>query len=201
MTTKMQFTAVVDDTLSFGRYPYPAEHCIEELESKGYTIFIDLTTEYEVKEKQLIEYKQFLSPSSRYCSFPINDRCVPNDSPLFCNFMKNVINDMLQNDKVYIHCRGGHGRAGLAAATFLILKSKHEISPQCALDAVFSAHQKRPEMRSKWRKMGSPQGNKQKNFVRNMPKQSGADVIEPKPEGYNDFLSLYPTIISKSFVD
>ena len=108
MTTKMQFTAIVDDTLSFGRYPYPPEHCIEELESQGYTIFIDLTTEYEVKEKQLIEYKQFLSPTSRYCSFPINDRRVPNDSPLFCKFMKNVINELLQDDKVYIHCREIH---------------------------------------------------------------------------------------------
>ncbi len=158
----MQFTAVVDDTLSFGRYPYPAEDSINELELRGYTIFIDLTAECEA----LMGYKQFLSLTSRYYSFPISDRCAPDNMFLFCKFMKNIIGEMSQDDKVYIHCRGGHGRAGLASATFLILRSKYEISPQCALDIVHEAHQKRPEMKSRWRRMGSPQNNKQKNFVR-----------------------------------
>ncbi len=46
----MQFTAVVDNTLSFGRYLHPAETAVFELESQGYAVFIDLTTECEVKE-------------------------------------------------------------------------------------------------------------------------------------------------------
>ncbi len=164
----MQFTAVVDDTLSFGRYPYPAETTVIELESQGYTIFIDLTTENEVKEKGLIEYKQFLSPRSRYYSFPINDQHVPDHSSLFCEFIRDVVNEMLEDDKVYIHCRGGHGRAGIASAVFLIVKSEYKIFPQSALTIIHCAHQERPKMKSRWRKMGSPQGNKQKNFVLNI---------------------------------
>lgn len=72
---------------------------------------------------------------------------------------------MSDNDKVYIHCRGGHGRAGLAAAIFIILKSKGNISSQNALNIVYISHQKRPNMLKKWRKLGSPQTNKQKKFV------------------------------------
>ncbi len=94
----------------------------------------------------MIEYKQFLGLTSKYYSFPINDRCVPDNKQLFCKFVKNVISEMSQNDKIYIHCKGGHGRAGLAAATFLILKSEYKIFPQSALTIIHCAHQERPKM-------------------------------------------------------
>ncbi len=72
---------------------------------------------------------------------------------------------MLENNKVYIHCRGGHGRAGLASAVFLIIQSNYNISPEEALKCIHDAHQKRPQMKSRWRKMGSPQTAAQKRFV------------------------------------
>jgi len=64
---------------------------------------------------------------------------------------------------MYIHCKGGHGRAGLVVAT--LLSYIYNISPEESLRLTSSYHSTREIMKDKWRKLGSPQTAQQKNFV------------------------------------
>lgn len=149
------------NNISFGRYPYPAEETVNQLESNGYEIFIDLTNE---KDK-IIPYKNFLSKKSKYIHYPISDKRIPKSITDFFIFLNDLV-VIIKSKKIYIHCRGGHGRAGLFVACLL----KHlnpEILQNQALKIVYDNHQKRPDMNPRWRKMGSPQTKKQKEFVFN----------------------------------
>lgn len=160
----MDFTAVINNKLSFGRYPYD-EKSINELEANGYTIFVNLTTDNDNTDKTpLISYESMLCKHSKYYLYPIVDRKYPTDIDDFKRFIQKVLIDMFDNDNIYIHCRGGHGRAGVVAAIFLIMQ---RMTPQQALDEVYIAHQNRIKMNPKWRKKGSPQTAGQKRFVLN----------------------------------
>lgn len=67
--------------------------------------------------------------------------------------------------KVYIHCRGGHGRSAMIAAIVIAIVN-NDISANDALLVVFGAHQSRKVMKPKWRFLGAPQTRSQKEFVR-----------------------------------
>ena len=86
---------------------------------------------------------------------------------IFINFAKFIIKlvDIINNTKkkIYIHCRGGHGRAGLVVACLLCYINK--TSPDKSLEQTKNFHSQRKEMREKWRKIGSPQTRKQKSFI------------------------------------
>ena len=98
-------------------------------------------------------------------------RRVPADAARFCEFLQGVAAYVSPGGKIYVHCRGGHGRAGLAVAALLILRSGYEVSPHLALSTVYDAHQERPTMQPRWRKKGSPQTVKQKQFVRRVVRE------------------------------
>ena len=155
----MDYTAVVTDWLSFGRYPYPPLKAIKELELEGYNIFIDLTDDLD----KVTPYKEYLSDDSIYYSYPIRDQMSPPSQEGVTKLIETVIRDgNKKNIKIYVHCRGGHGRAGLITGCFL--KYAGDKNP---LKTVYSAHQRRKNMKTRWRKMGSPQRKSQKEFVNN----------------------------------
>jgi ribA/ribD-fused uncharacterized protein len=66
-------------------------------------------------------------------------------------------------EKMYIHCKGGHGRSGVVVAS--ILCQMGGISPQKSLELTRKYHSRRKVMREKWREIGSPQTSVQKTFV------------------------------------
>jgi len=70
---------------------------------------------------------------------------------------------LTNNEKIYIHCRGGHGRAGLVVAC--ILSSICKISAIEAIKQTNEFHNNRKIMKIRWRKLGSPQTKKQKDFI------------------------------------
>ncbi len=49
----------------------------------------------------------------------------------FINKLVNIISGLTNCEKLYIHCKGGHGRSGLIAATLLCVMD--EISPEKAI--------------------------------------------------------------------
>nr|QBK87041.1 MAG: dual specificity phosphatase [Marseillevirus LCMAC103] len=170
----MQHTAVASATLAFGRYPHPPREAVKELEAHGYNIFVDLTTAGE----RATGYRKHLGASSRHFAHPIADRRVPRDVERFREFVRTVLRAASGRDKIYVHCRGGHGRAGLAAAVFLV-EGPAQARPEEALQIVRTAHQRRPLMKDRWRKMGAPQTQSQKDFVLGVakapPTQKGND--------------------------
>ena len=70
---------------------------------------------------------------------------------------------MEKDQKVYLHCKGGHGRSGIVVAC--ILCHIYSILPEEALRLTTAYHSQRPTMRPKWREIGSPQTRQQKSFV------------------------------------
>ena len=147
----------IPDVALFGSYP--SQESAEELESNGVCLFVNLTEAIE----NLDAYK--LS-SSEMISFPIPDRKIPTNMLDFSLLIMKIVMRMVnfkQGQKLYIHCKGGHGRAGVVVAS--ILCYYYRIEPAKALELTTLYHSKRKEMRAKWRSIGSPQTQTQKQFV------------------------------------
>lgn len=141
----------------FGSYPLQ-EH-INILEKYGVRYFIDLTC---TGEKCITPY----TTQYEYISYPIPDHRVPTDWQMFAKFIikiGGIIKKLPTGQRIYVHCKGGHGRSGVVVACLLCYLYK--IPASDALSKTLKYHNRRKEMREKWRKMGSPQTRSQKRFV------------------------------------
>ena len=149
----------IEEKALFGSFP--SQEDVEYLESIGTLYFVDLTME---DEKNTSPY----TTNYNYMKYPIEDRQIPRRWHSFAKLILtlcNVIKNLQDGEKLYLHCKGGHGRSGIVVAC--ILCCYLDIDPQEALKKTTECHAKRKVMRDEWRKMGSPQSFYQKNFVRN----------------------------------
>jgi ribA/ribD-fused uncharacterized protein len=149
----------VQNRALFGSFPVQA--AVEELENEGVRYFVNLTSDSESKITQY-------TTKYGYINYPIPDRYVPKDWGAFARFIirvADIITGLSNGDKVYIHCKGGHGRSGVVVACLLV--HMFGMSPERALAKTSNYHSKRREMRKIWRKVGSPQTPAQKAFVQN----------------------------------
>jgi ribA/ribD-fused uncharacterized protein len=147
----------IKDTALFGSFPSQAD--VDELEKNGVIYFIDLTHETEDK---ILPY----TTKYNYLKYSITDRKIPTNRQSFAHFIiqiSNIINSLKNNDKIYIHCKGGHGRSGVVVACLLCYI--FNMTTQDALKHTERSHSKRRVMREKWRTLGSPQTISQKTFV------------------------------------
>lgn len=139
---------------------YPNQDSVNELESIGVTYFINLTEPSEALKIYDISEK------STRIDYPIIDRKIPSNKLSFSKFVIKIANIILKltgNQKIYIHCKGGHGRSGVLVACLLCYI--YNLDPHEALLRTTEYHSQRKEMRSLWRTIGSPQTIQQKNFV------------------------------------
>ena len=147
----------IKDKALFGSYP--TQENVQKYEEMGVKHFVDLTYEGESK---ITKYKT----ESKYIQYPIKDRKIPTDCKEFSRFIitiSNIILDLHGKDKVYIHCKGGHGRSGIVVASLLCYLYRIPVKKSIELTTYF--HNKRTDMKDKWRQIGSPQTRAQKNFV------------------------------------
>lgn len=152
----------IKDKALFGSFP--TQDAVLELENEGVRYFINLTYP---DEKNITPY----TTNYKCLSFPIKDRHYPENKREFAKFilqLSQIILSLKKNEKIYIHCKGGHGRSGIVVA--VILCQLFEFTPEQALDHTTNSHNNRLIMRDKWRKIGSPQTYNQKNFVENFCK-------------------------------
>lgn len=155
----------IKDKAMFGSFP--TQEAVDELESNGVRFFINLTNKFE---KRITPYQT----RHEYINFPIVDHSIPQDWPAFARFLirvADIIRDLKAGELVYIHCKGGHGRAGVVVACLLCYI--YGMSVENALMCTSQFHSKRSIMRDKWRNLGSPQSIQQKNFVH--------DFFDPLP--------------------
>lgn len=140
----------------------PNNETVKELEKLGVAFFVNLTS---LRDKLL----SFYETNQIIIKYPILDRKTPHDMLSFSKFIYKLhltIKTLKENEKIYIHCKGGHGRSGIVVASILCLY--HKIPPEYALELTKLYHQKRKIMRDKWRRIGSPQTFSQKDFVRRL---------------------------------
>jgi ribA/ribD-fused uncharacterized protein len=147
----------IKDKALFGSFP--TQSAVDELEKEGVRFFVDLTC---IGEQKIVPYKT----NGKYISYPIIDHNTPTDIFKFIYFIikiGNIINVLEQDERVYIHCKGGHGRAGVVVA--VLLCHMFNLPPEMAITYTTKYHNKRFDMKDKWRKLGSPQTLYQKSFV------------------------------------
>ena len=147
----------IKDKALFGSYP--SEIALKELEDNGVRYFVNLTYDDEDKIKQYQTNYQIIN-------YKIRDRSVPHDLISFSQFIikiADIIKHLNIQEKMYIHCKGGHGRSGLVVACLICYIFK--LSAYEALNYTSKCHNNRSVMREKWRRIGSPQTYLQKKFV------------------------------------
>ena len=94
---------------------YPTQEYVNEFETMGVRYFIDLTCE---GEKKIVPYTTIYT----YERYSISDHRVPTDWNSFAQFISkigNIIKSRHTGEKVYRHCKGGHGRSGVVVACLL----------------------------------------------------------------------------------
>lgn len=140
---------------------FPTQEAVDELEREGVKFFVNLTYDHE---RMITPY----TTKQEYISFPIIDRQVPRDWKAFACFIvkiSNIIGSLGAGELVYIHCKGGHGRAGVVVASLMC--HMFNMKPDDALEHTSCSHSKRHIMRDRWRTLGSPQTSHQKRFIHN----------------------------------
>ena len=152
-----EFSAsLYNNMIVFGKYPSQEELDTVGADFVGALIVVDLTADGEITSGM------YDSPRVR---FPIKDRRAvePHRYPELRDLVVFLSQKVLSGRRIYIHCRGGHGRSGMIAA--LVYKRVTKCTGEEALKMVYDAHQQRTVMKPKFRKLGCPQTAAQKRLV------------------------------------
>jgi protein-tyrosine phosphatase len=154
-----QASFFIEKKALFGGYP---NHCqILELQREGVKWFIDLTHN---NEKNIRVYSNLVD---NWINFPIKDGFIPTDKKKFTIFLiliQMVLESLKPGEKLYLHCRGGHGRSSLVIACFLGYSLN--LPPLESLELTRYIHSTRPNLRKRWLER-CPLNLKQKLFVEN----------------------------------
>jgi protein-tyrosine phosphatase len=145
----------------FGSYPTQSE--VNEMERQGVKWFVDLTT----KADGLSKY--YCSNDSVYISYPIPDKMPPENTSSYCefiDFLSSVISGLGDTEKMYIHCRGGHGRSGTVVASLLCILEG--LNPETSINKTTYYHKLRPNLKTKWSRVFCPNAKSQRDFVRQL---------------------------------
>lgn len=134
---------------------YPLQDQVNELIKEGVAIFLDLTT----PEDKLPRYTT--SNSSIYINYPIPDGSTPSKSIL--KLLLLIRDYILENRRIYIHCKGGHGRSGMVAAGLLCLLN--DISPYDSIKHITESHRSRKNLKSKWLTKLCPHQRNQQQWI------------------------------------
>ncbi|HEY8540361.1 MAG TPA: ADP-ribosylglycohydrolase family protein [Steroidobacteraceae bacterium] len=92
---------------------------LQALLQAGITSFIDLTAEGELPPYHS-ELGQFGAFDVVHRRFPIVDHGVPDSPATMMDIVETIAGDLDAGRRVYVHCRAGIGRTGMAVACYLI---------------------------------------------------------------------------------
>jgi len=159
---------LLKDQVLFGSYPYPPKSYLKQLHQLGIDVFVSLVAKGETTRDgtPLEDYTAYLNEDDLQVEFPISDRRTPKNLTSLKKMLRRLSKLLTDGHRLYIHCRGGHGRAGLICA--LLLRVHLGYTPDTALEYVKKQHRTRVKMEPRFRKMGAPQTAKQKEFVRTL---------------------------------
>jgi hypothetical protein len=144
---------IIENVAYFG--PSPTQSIANKLIQEGVTLFIDLTTNEDKTEPYDVQNK---------IKYPILDNNIPEDLDDFKNFIRYVVRMVELGEKIYVHCRAGHGRSGLVAACLLCEMKQY--SPVHSIKLITEYHGARIIMKDKWRNKTCPNSRLQRNFLK-----------------------------------
>ena len=140
------------------------------IENHQINVVVDLTTDFDSVEERYDKEKIPL-----YINFPIKDNSVPNRVDDFIELLKRIYELVNNKQKVYIHCRGGHGRSGLVIAS--IFKLFYNMDSKSAIALTTYIHNTRQRMRKCSYDRGSPNNMCQRLFVENLSLDSSIKAL------------------------
>ena len=143
-------SCVIPDQLYFG--PYPNQIMIEQMINQHhFNVIVNLTCDNEEKE-YIVNEKE-----SKYVLFPVKDNDFPDCIHSYCNFIFFLKGEIEKGNKIYIHCRGGHGRSSMVCvSTYMVI---YMTDLKSSIEFISKAHNERVVLREKWKKCKFPFGN------------------------------------------
>lgn len=153
---------LIHDRLYFGGAPDALMW--EALERHNMTLIVNLLTE---TERRIFPYPVKKSDTWQPLMWhlPVPDQQLPEKPDAFLNMVRRIVQYMRQHprSKVYVHCRGGHGRSPMMAGCILsALEGK--VGAEC-IDAVSRAHWLRKRLSAKYYRQLCPVANRQRTFL------------------------------------
>ena len=149
----------IKDKCLFGSFPSKEDIVI--LENHGVKHFVNLTRD----DEKLI--KPYETKYNKH-NYPINDNNAPTNWLNFTKFLYKIINiikNLEKDEKLYLHCKGGHGRSSIVVICILILY--HNITLEIAVQMLNLFYQRRKNLKDKYREIILPQVPKQRKFLEN----------------------------------
>ena len=131
--------------LAIGSYPDRPGY-LKSILDASIDVFVCLTTEYgkKVGNSYFPRYDDKLSPGCMFIHEPINDMETVEDKRIIV-LAKKIVELLKMGKKIYLHCAGGHGRAGTVAAVVLHLLCIEHITETELFDFIQYAHDQRVE--------------------------------------------------------
>jgi hypothetical protein len=143
---------------------YPTQDQIAQLENWGVDFIVNLTSNDEKK------IKPYYSNNSKIIRYFIPDRQVPDDLISFCSLVLFLSEQIKNKKKIYIHCKGGHGRASLLVCAILCFINRISLEKALEITSMFHSlrivHSSKPKKNEYWKKKGFPQFCEQKLFLK-----------------------------------
>lgn len=147
----------IENKAIFGSYP--SEGDVEELDKIGVRYYVNLTVD---GEKKIKPYE-----TKRKCiRYPIYDDRTPSNIYTFCGliiYIIDIIKNLKNNEKIYIHCKAGVSRSGMVVAC--ILSYMNKINPAEAISLTTKYHRERKGIKDRLRNVTAPRTRSQKHFV------------------------------------
>jgi protein-tyrosine phosphatase len=101
------------------------------------------------------ETQTYRIPKNKYISYQIKDNNVPECPLSYCSFITKLKKLYLKDQKIYIHCRGGHGRSGMLSVS-LLLSIFPDKNIKEVIELVNQSHIDRIILRKKWKNKKTP---------------------------------------------
>jgi hypothetical protein len=137
---------------------YPTAECIQLLYDQHFDYMINLTV---YQEKNLVPYKD---PPIKVLYYPIKDNNVPLNWENFSYLVVWLSKQIEQGKRMFIHCKGGHGRSCLLI-TCIIYYLSERMNAREAIEHTVYIHNQRSDMSIRWKGIKSPFSKSQYIFL------------------------------------
>jgi hypothetical protein len=149
----------------FGESPTDAHDRLAALREAGIDYFIDLT---EIGE--MPNYRRLLSKWAEYVRYPIADTALPKEAAQMREIQARIREAMEKGHGVFVHCRAGIGRTGMAMGCFLV---EDGMAGRAALEEL-NRLWKQSARASAWPRI--PQTREQADYITRWEKQRRASA-------------------------